>query len=123
MIRCGVRSLLSLSFSYRHSEAQALHKSSYNLANMAQVVVPDGRPFQIVVATTLERGIGLDGGMPWNLPKDMKYFKEITIKTRDSSKRNAVIMGRKTWDSIPAKFRPLANRANIIISRCVKLSF
>ncbi len=62
-------------------------------------------------------GIGKDGTMPWNLPGDMAYFKALTTQTRDSNKQNAVIMGRRTWDSIPAKFRPLSNRINIVLSR------
>ncbi|GAB4817169.1 hypothetical protein N2152v2_004215 [Parachlorella kessleri] len=47
----------------------------------------------------------------------MAYFKELTSKTADPSKQNAVIMGRKTWESIPAKFRPLRGRVNIILTR------
>lgn len=46
----------------------------------------------------------------------MKYFKDLT-STAKYGKRNAVIMGRKTWDSIPAKFRPLRDRVNIVLSR------
>jgi dihydrofolate reductase len=46
----------------------------------------------------------------------MAFFKKITSETKESTRKNAVLMGRKTWDSIPAKFRPLANRINIIIS-------
>jgi len=78
---------------------------------------PSGRPFQVVVACTLDGGIGLDGGMPWSLPEDMAYFKALTSSTRDRARRNAVVMGRKTWDSIPACFRPLAHRLNVVISR------
>ena len=47
---------------------------------------------------------------------DMAFFKKITSETADNSKKNAVIMGRKTWDSIPVKFRPLANRINVVLS-------
>ena len=75
-------------------------------------------PFQLVVAQTRDRGIGANGGMPWSLPKDMAYFKKLTATTSVSSARNAVVMGRNTWQSIPSKFRPLANRINIVISRC-----
>lgn len=72
---------------------------------------------QLVVAATKDGfGIGKDGTMPWKLPGDMAYFKELTSRTRDSSKQNAVIMGRKTWESIPAKFRPLKDRINIVLS-------
>jgi hypothetical protein len=47
----------------------------------------------------------------------MKYFKELTSRTSDPTKQNAVVMGRKTWESIPAKFRPLAGRINVVLSR------
>ena len=47
----------------------------------------------------------------------MAYFKELTSRTADPSKQNAVVMGRKTWESIPTKFRPLAGRVNIVLSR------
>ena len=47
----------------------------------------------------------------------MKYFKELTSRTTDPAKQNAVVMGRKTWESIPAKFRPLAGRINVVLSR------
>jgi dihydrofolate reductase len=57
------------------------------------------------------------GSLPWHLPGDMKYFKELTSRTTDPSKQNAVVMGRKTWESISAKFRPLAGRINVVLSR------
>ncbi|PSC67794.1 bifunctional dihydrofolate reductase-thymidylate synthase, partial [Micractinium conductrix] len=47
----------------------------------------------------------------------MKYFKELTSRTAEPGKRNAVIMGRKTWESIPAKFRPLPGRINVVLTR------
>ncbi|SMN20217.1 similar to Saccharomyces cerevisiae YOR236W DFR1 Dihydrofolate reductase [Maudiozyma saulgeensis] len=71
-----------------------------------------------VVAVLLpEFGIGCQGGLPWRLSKEMKYFRQVTSNTFDSNKQNAVIMGRKTWESIPLKFRPLPNRINVVISR------
>lgn len=74
--------------------------------------------FSIVVAATVSKmGIGSKGLLPWRLKEDMEYFKTLTTTTVDKSKINAVIMGRKTWDSIPSKFKPLSNRINIIISR------
>jgi dihydrofolate reductase/thymidylate synthase len=78
------------------------------------------RSFQLVVAADQQNGIGKDDGLPWpqgTLPRDMKYFKDLTSTTRSSSCRNAVIMGRRTWESIPDKFRPLPGRLNIILSR------
>jgi dihydrofolate reductase len=54
--------------------------------------------------------IGKDGVLPWHVPEDMARFKALT---GDS----AVIMGRRTWDSIPQRFRPLAGRTNIVVTR------
>lgn len=75
------------------------------------------KPFSIVVAMDAQKGIGLKGQLPWHLPEDLKEFKRITSSVSDSSKKNAVIMGRKTWESIPDKFRPLPGRVNIVLSR------
>jgi len=47
----------------------------------------------------------------------MQYFKETTVKTKNPDKINAVIMGRKTWDSIPKKFRPLPGRLNFVLTK------
>lgn len=71
----------------------------------------------IVAALLPDMGIGFQGTLPWRLSKEMKYFREVTSLTNDSQKRNAVIMGRKTWESIPSRFRPLPNRINVVISR------
>jgi dihydrofolate reductase len=54
--------------------------------------------------------IGKDGTLPWHLPEDLQHFKRLTMGC-------PVIMGRKTWDSLPPKFRPLPGRANIVITR------
>ena len=71
------------------------------------------RPIRAVVAADLGGGIGKDGDLPWRLPADLKYFRDLTI----GEGANAVIMGRKTWVSIPARFRPLPRRRNIVLSR------
>ena len=63
-----------------------------------------------VVAVDENWGIGYQGQLLAHLPPDMKYFKELTMG-------NIVIMGRKTWDSLPAK--PLTNRHNVIISKSI----
>jgi dihydrofolate reductase len=71
--------------------------------------------FDMVVACDLNRGIGAANKLPWHLPGDMKYFRMLTIGNGGSE--NTVIMGRNTWESIPPKFRPLPERANIVLSR------
>lgn len=70
----------------------------------------------IVAALHPSMGIGAKGKLPWRLKQEMKYFKDATTKAKEGYV-NAVIMGRKTWDSIPAKFRPLPGRVNVILSR------
>ena len=53
------------------------------------------------------RGIGKDNGLLWHLPEDMKFFKNTTLD-------NIVVMGRKNYESIPEKYRPLPHRENVI---------
>lgn len=74
------------------------------------------RNFEIIVAVDAQGGIGKDGGLPWSLPRDLERFKAITTQVVDPNKHNAVIMGRKTWESLPAKYRPLPKRFNVIIT-------
>lgn len=54
--------------------------------------------------------IGRDGVMPWHLPEDLAHFKRVTLGA-------PVIMGRRTWESLPERFRPLPGRANIVVTR------
>ena len=54
--------------------------------------------------------IGRDGGLPWHLPEDLAHFKRLTAGC-------PVIMGRKTWDSLPERFRPLPGRMNLVVTR------
>jgi len=75
------------------------------------------RNFSIILAVDNENGIGKSGDLAWSIPEDMKYFKDTTTNTKDPKKQNAVIMGRKTWDSIPKKHRPFKNRKNFVLSR------
>jgi len=70
----------------------------------------------IIVAATKSNGIGHNAGLPWRLPKEMKYFAQVTM-TAPEGKVNAVAMGRNTWESIPEKYRPLRRRVNIVTSR------
>lgn len=79
--------------------------------------------FDIIVAMDLNSGIGKAGGLPWHLPADLKHFKQVTTTTHSPSRKNAVIMGRKTWESLPEKFRPLPNRINAVISKNKNLVF
>lgn len=67
-------------------------------------------PVSIVVARARGGVIGRDGDLPWHLPSDMRHFRELTTG-------HAVIMGRKTWESIPDRFRPLPGRRNIVLTR------
>jgi dihydrofolate reductase len=73
-------------------------------------------PFSIVVAADQARGIGKAGALPWRLPGEMAYFKRLTSSAA-AGKQNSVIMGRKTYESISPKFRPLSGRLNVVLSR------
>jgi dihydrofolate reductase len=100
---------------------------------------PGLRSFQLVVAAGRAWGIGRGGGLPWRLAGDMAHFKAVT-STVDAAglgagpsssssapsppssssslpRRNAVVMGRATWESLPAKARPLPGRLNVVLSR------
>ena len=70
----------------------------------------------IVAINNSNRGIGINGKLPWRISKDLKHFAKVTTYTSDPYKKNAVIMGRLTWLSIPKAFRPLPNRLNVVIS-------
>lgn len=75
------------------------------------------KSFSIVVAMDEQRGIGLNGKLPWHIPTELQHFAKLTKTTEDSNKQNAVIMGRKSWESLPLKYRPLPNRLNIVLTR------
>jgi dihydrofolate reductase len=64
----------------------------------------------LIAALTRNRVIGVNNGLPWHLPDDMKYFMQTT-------KGHHVVMGRKNYESIPEKFRPLPNRTNLVVTR------
>ncbi|MCH6469259.1 dihydrofolate reductase [Sinomonas terrae] len=64
----------------------------------------------LVWAQTLDGVIGRDGTMPWHVPEDLAHFSSLT-------KGHPVVMGRRTWESIPPKFRPFAGRTNIVVTR------
>jgi dihydrofolate reductase len=64
----------------------------------------------LIAALTTNRVIGKNNDLPWRLPDDMKYFMQTT-------RGHTVIMGRKNYDSLPDKFKPLPNRMNIVVTR------
>lgn len=64
----------------------------------------------LIFARTANGVIGQDNALPWHLPEDLSHFKRITLGC-------PVIMGRKTWDSLPPKFKPLPGRRNVVVSR------
>jgi len=64
----------------------------------------------VIYARARNGAIGKDNAMPWHLPEDLAHFKRTTLGA-------PVIMGRKTWDSVPPRFRPLPGRRNIVITR------
>ena len=66
----------------------------------------------LIYARAANGVIGKDGTLPWHLPEDLAHFKRLTHGW-------PVIMGRKTWDSLPPRFRPLPGRTNIVVTRQV----
>ncbi len=70
----------------------------------------------LIAAFSPDRVIGKDGKLPWRIPEDMRRFKELTMGY-------PVIMGRKTWDSISERYRPLEGRTNVVLTRNSSLSF
>lgn len=80
--------------------------------------------YSLIVAATQRGGIGLNGDLPWGrkLKEDLSNFKRLTTSINSSNVQsntpcNAVIMGRKTWDSLPLKFRPLPDRINVVVTQ------
>jgi dihydrofolate reductase len=71
--------------------------------------------YSIILACTLDGGIGYNNYIPWNIKNELALFKQITIKTSTDFKYNAIIMGRKTWDSL--LYKPLKGRINIVITK------
>ncbi len=67
-------------------------------------------PLNLIYARAANGVIGKDGAMPWHLPEDLAHFRQLTQGW-------PVIMGRKTWDSLPPRFRPLPGRRNLVLTR------
>jgi dihydrofolate reductase len=66
----------------------------------------------LVAAVARDGAIGRDNALLWHIPEDMARFKALTVG-------KPVVMGRKTWESLPARFRPLPGRRNLVVSRSV----
>ena len=64
---------------------------------------------RMVWAQAHDRVLGADGGLPWHLPEDLRLFKALTLGS-------TVVMGRRTWESLPARVRPLPGRRNVVLS-------
>jgi dihydrofolate reductase len=69
-----------------------------------------GTVLTLIAAVARNGVIGIDNRLPWHLPADLQHFKALTLG-------QTVIMGRKTWESLPARFRPLPGRRNIVLTR------
>jgi dihydrofolate reductase len=67
----------------------------------------------LIYARAANGVIGNEGTMPWHLPEDLAHFRQLT-------QGQPVIMGRKTWDSLPPRFRPLPGRRNIVLTRQIQ---
>ena len=119
---------------YTFPAASGLQKQAVSHSATGTTVMPTtrtnplSRPLYLIVATSISPplGIGFKGTLPWpQLKTDMSFFARITkrlppqpnhVRGADNRK-NAVIMGRRTWESIPARFRPLKDRINVVITR------
>ena len=76
---------------------------------------------KLIVAMCKNNGIGFNNKILWRISEDMSYFSKKTsgdyVGVNETIKKNAVIMGRNTWDSLPKKYKPLPNRFNIVLTR------
>lgn len=82
-------------------------------------------PINCILAIDKNMGIGYNGRIPWNLPIDRQMFNKITTYSENKTgpiDLNIVIMGRKTWDSLDEKYRPLPNRINIVVSTSMEMT-
>lgn len=85
------------------------HASAYFFIRVHLTAMEDTHA-SIIAAIGKNRELGKGGQLLWHIPEDMRRFKELTMG-------HPVIMGRKTWESLPEKYRPLPNRTNIVVTR------
>ncbi len=83
------------------------HQGTGGGVSMVQTAGPR---LHLIYARAANGVIGINGALPWHLPEDLAHFKRTTLGC-------PVIMGRKTWDSLPPKFRSLPGRTNIVVTR------
>ena len=76
--------------------------------------------FSIILAVDDKNWLWKNNDLAWKISADLKYFKNITSSTTDLAKMNAIVMWRKTRESIPSKYRPLPQRLNCILTRGIK---
>ena len=76
--------------------------------------------FSIILAVDDKNWLWKNNDLAWKISADLKYFKNITSSTTDLAKMNAIIMWRKTRESISSKYRPLPQRLNCILTRGIK---
>ncbi|WGD37698.1 dihydrofolate reductase [Lysinibacter sp. HNR] len=85
-----------------------MNKTSTTAVN--RETAPNNIRIGMIWAQAINGVIGKDGLMPWHIPEDLAHFKRLTLG-------KPVIMGRRTWDSLPERFRPLEGRRNIVVTR------
>lgn len=88
---------------------------------MSRITTPT-KPMNIIAAVDANFGIGKNNSLPWHLKEEYQHFQRQTTLTKDPNRVNALVMGRRCWESIPQKFRPLKNRINIVLSRTMEPS-
>ncbi|KAK9886309.1 hypothetical protein WA026_015820 [Henosepilachna vigintioctopunctata] len=77
--------------------------------------------FKLISACCENMGIGKNGDLPWRLKNEMLHFTSMTTNTHDSNKKNVVVLGKKSWDCIPGKYKPLVGRINFILTSAKNL--
>jgi len=117
LILCRINCLLFQNFKF-HFEIGQKSKIFNIIVHSIRSFCTEMRPFKVVVAATEKsKGIGKEGRLPWRIKEEMEHFKQTTLQTTEEGVQNAVIMGKNTWLSIPKKYRPLAGRLNVVLSR------
>ncbi|XP_050294056.1 dihydrofolate reductase-like [Anthonomus grandis grandis] len=71
--------------------------------------------FNLIVSTCENNGMGINGDLPWRIPSETEYYLQITTECKEQSKKNAIILGRKSWEATP--WKPHPNCINLILTR------